>query len=313
MKIYSLSFIVLMLCFSFLSRAQNHKWTLKSCIDTALSASLNSDKSLIKEDYESLDLFKNNTLPSFEFYYLGQQKNHDYSAQDELDGFIKDNDLYFAQGINGLKNDFRPQEQVITLKVLDAYLKVLYDLEQIKIANENIDLFQELLTFAEALEKKGRYREAQLLISEIKSDADRFSAFDKICELSLDQITLMELMNIPLELDLEVEEIHPYSSESASLKRNFDFGQLRDAPELRNVLIDHEVALSKLYGLEKQYEQAEQAVQKMQNEFKSVSAEEVNFIKSNFFKIQAELLQAKYQFIFTKELLDFYKKGIISI
>jgi outer membrane protein TolC len=324
--------------------SQNKVWTIKACIDSAVKNNILSSTANNPSSSDSEELYQNNN-PSFSKTKAADpyQQDNVYAMETGLQSVTDAEEQHLLNRNKLNQMDFETAKNQLTLKVLDGYLRVLFDLEQIDLLNKQILASQQQLKQAEELVKLGKQSKHQLLQIELQLGNDKMSLINAVGDLSYDQITLMQIINVPLAVDFEVQKISPAilenlihnKPEDALLiqqEAKDDIGGKPLAVNKNELQLQQKkkVALRKaiegvyanLQELQKKYDEAlenfklvENAYKNVQSDFEAglVSAVDLEIEKTSFQTAQSDLLQAKYQLILNKETLALYEKGSVTL
>ncbi|MGD0710702.1 MAG: TolC family protein [Bacteroidales bacterium] len=199
-------------------------WTLKECIDQALGKNIQLSESQLTSKLNEINLAqaKANEYPnfsvtdgqSFTFHsntsgQTGSQANYqNISANNaalngsitlyngfQLKNTIKQSKYLLDAGnfdVDKMKND-------ITLNIVAAYLQVLYSYKALDIANGEV---KSDLTQVEKTQKfvdAGKLAEGSLLQVQSQLTADKATAVSADNQLQLAKVSLMQLMNMPID------------------------------------------------------------------------------------------------------------------
>jgi outer membrane protein TolC len=333
-RIFFLVAILQLIVFS--SFSQKKVWTLKACIDTAIKNNISTVPRQNVEKQNSSDApspsFKV-TVPESATEEVVISESSTYS----LGGNLKQSEnqislLMTKEKLNRMSVDEAKKE--ITFRVLNQYLKILIDLEQISIYNQHLQESKARLKEAETLVKQGKKQRPELRQIETQLGNDKMTLISTIGELSNDQIELMELMGIPMDVDFEIEKSivsnirvsqegiafqnTPIDPDKLSFGKTPEQMKVAEQLELRKKAAlrkEIEQVYEKYRLAEKQFEDsnkkfisADQSYKNIQSDFQSglVTALDLEIEKNNFLNAQAKLLQAKYELIYSKEALEYY-------
>ena len=222
-------FITALLSFNNLLAQKN--WTLKECIDQALGKNIQLGESQLTSKLNEINYMqaKANEYPnfsvtdgqSFTFHSntesaTGTSSFQNISANNaalngsvtlyngfQLKNTIKQTKYLLDAGnfdVDKMKND-------ITLNIVAAYLQVLYSYKALDIVNEEV---KSDLTQVEKTQKfvdAGKLAEGSLLQVQSQLTADKASAVSADNQLQLAKVTLMQLMNMPIDDKFNVDSI----------------------------------------------------------------------------------------------------------
>jgi outer membrane protein TolC len=325
---------------SFSSFSQHKVWTLKACIDTAIknNLSIRIEKHYVSEDQDRNAAFS----PSFKVTVPEGAAENTVEAQSSLysigNARQTENEislLMTKERLNRLPIEQAKKE--ITFQVLNQYLKILIDLEQITIYNQHLQESKARLKEAEILVKQGKKQRPELRQIETQLGNDKMTLIGTIGELSNHQIEMMELMAIPMDVDFEIEKsivtdirvssegiayqntpIKPEKLTSPQtpeqVKSAEQLEQRRKAAlrkEIEQVYEKYQLAEKRFEDSNEKFLSADQSYKNIQSDFQYglVTAIDLEIEKNNFLNAQAQLLQAKYELIYSKEALEFYSEG----
>lgn len=226
-----ISTLAALMLFSFVfgAQGQTKSWTLKDCIDYALSKNIDIRKSYLSTQANelSLDQSKANILPSL----TGSVgKNFSWSKSYDSEGGqygAMDGSNNTSYGLNSsitLFNGFKMKTSIeqaklnlesgkyyseavkesMELDLLNAYLQILYAQESVNNAQEQIKATTEQLAFAEERMNVGVISNADYL--QIKSElaSEKLTLANAKGTLSIAKVSLMQLMELPLDDQFEI-------------------------------------------------------------------------------------------------------------
>jgi outer membrane protein len=263
MKTWISAFII----FSFLniigtySKAQPKVWTIDDCIQYALDKNIQVQKAKISNNIneENLRYTKSAWYPSLNG---SARQNFDWANQlNTISGstvFAGTNgtNISVSSAItvyNGskLKNSVKKSEtdyeaakyntevikENISLNVLDAYLQVLYAEEQVKNINNQIASTLEQLHLADERMKIGIISNSDYLQVKSQLATERLTLATSESQLAINQVTLMQLMELPETNDFLID--HPNLESIINQRRNPDPKEvykisLEIKPEIKN-------------------------------------------------------------------------------
>lgn len=208
---------------------QTRKWTFSQCLDTALQKNISVNQSRLSNELNkvSLEQVKANRIPTFSASAsegLNFGKNVDPTTNSFVTQAYHSTNMGFGTSLNlfnGLQNantirqnrlnveagDFETEKvkNDVTLNITTGYLQVLF-------ANEvlNAALRQEETTIAQVERTRkmvdaGKLPESDLLQIEAQLATENLSVINARNQLDLANVTLMQLMEIPVTDQFEVE------------------------------------------------------------------------------------------------------------
>jgi hypothetical protein len=334
-------FLVVIIQLSALSAySQKKLWTLQACIDTAIKNNISSstlEKQIVVSTKSEVPLspsFKvTNPEGTSELQNTGEASTYSLSNSKLAENSISL--LMNKEKLNSMPRGLAQKE--ITFQVLNQYLKVLIDLEQINIFNQHLQESKARLKDAEQLVRQGKKHRSELHQIETQLGNDKMSLISTIGELSNDQISMMDLMGIQMDVDFEIERTVvsdiKVSQEGIVFQNTpVDTGKLSSARTPEQLKSSQQLEQIKKTALRKEIEQvyekyqlaekqfehsnekfisADKSYKDIQNEFQTglITAMDLEIEKNNYLTAQAELLQAKYELIYSKEALEYYNKN----
>lgn len=209
--------------------AQNKSWTLEDCINYALTKNVQVKKADLSNDRNQLnsDQAQANRLPSmnasvrqnFNWYKgfdstTGQygssngSNSTNYSVSSSVSLFNGDKlNTKIKQAQLNLESGHYYSETVkesVGLNILNAYLQVLYAYENVNNAQKQIESTSEQLELAQERMDLGVISNSDYL--QIKSElaTEKSTLASAQSQLSIDKVTLMQLMELPVDLNFEV-------------------------------------------------------------------------------------------------------------
>ncbi len=204
-------------------------WTLKECIDTALYRNITINKNILSSNVNAIYLHqsKSANLPNLNF-----GDNQAYNSGFSLDPYTNQ---YTTQNINAntanltstvtlfngylLINtvkqcqllyyageyDIQKARNDITLAVLAGYMQILMDYEAIDAAQAQILSTQTQVEETQKFVKFGKVAPLNLLQIESQLAADKLLKVTAENQLQLDKLSLLQLMEIPVQEDFDVQ------------------------------------------------------------------------------------------------------------
>ena len=220
---------LMLFSFVFGAQAQMKSWTLKDCIDYALSKNISIRKSYLSTQANelSLDQSKANILPSLTGS-AGKNFNWSKSYDSEtgrygtLDG--SNNTSYGLNSNVTLFNGFKMKTAIeqaklnlesgkyyseaakesMELNLLNAYLQILYAQESVNNAQEQIKSTTEQLAFAEERLNVGVISNADYLQIRSELASEKLTLANAKSALSIAKVDLMQLMELPVDDQFEI-------------------------------------------------------------------------------------------------------------
>ncbi len=220
---------LMLFSFVFGAQAQTKSWTLKDCIDYALSRNIDVRKSYLSTQGNELSLeqSKANILPSLTGS-AGKNLNWSKSYHSETDQYGSlsgsNNTSYGLNSSITLFNGFKMKTSIeqaklnlesgkyysetvkesMELNILNAYLQILYAQESVNNAQEQIKSTTEQLAFAEERLNVGVISNADYL--QIKSElaSEKLTLANAKSTLSIAKVNLMQLMELPVDDRFEI-------------------------------------------------------------------------------------------------------------
>lgn len=211
-------------------QAQDKQWTLEDCVNYAMSQNVNVLQSQLTTQNSELDLeqSKANVLPSFtgsastnfswdkEVYT--ESNNFGDRSRNNTTSFSVNAGMTIFNGLK-LKNQIKQSQlnlesnqyssetiqEALELSVLNAYLEILYAQEALDNAQEQIAATEESLALAQERMDVGVISRSDYL--QIKSElaSEKLTEASAKSTLSMNKLTLMQLMELPVTTDFEVE------------------------------------------------------------------------------------------------------------
>lgn len=204
-------------------------WSLQACIKYALEKNISIQKSVWNNQSNQINLqqIKANRFPS-----LNASVNQNFNWARE----IADNQEYGSYSVSSgssyalnmgltLYNGFRNQKSIrqselsyragqydieaikesISLNILDAYLQILYAEEQVKNNQKQIEATENQLKMAEERFKLGVISKSDYLQVKSEYASEKLSLTNSQSLLTLNKLTLMQLMELPVSSDFSIE------------------------------------------------------------------------------------------------------------
>jgi len=225
----------------FTSFAQDKKWTLKECVDHALEHNLSVKRASYTTELREEDITtsKGNMLPgvsasasqNFNFgstFITGiglatiDNRSNNFSINTSVtlfDGFSNKNGLLQSKtSYEASKLDLEKMKNDISLNIVNSYLNVLFNKENLKIAQAQIVISEQQLTRTKELVDAGVQPKGNLLEVEATKVNDENAVVTAENNLALSLLDLSQLLQIPNQ-GFDVEEI-PVNISSVALLYN---------------------------------------------------------------------------------------------
>ncbi|MFH0896039.1 MAG: TolC family protein [Bacteroidota bacterium] len=216
-------FLIITLLFTHSSRAQN--WNLKQCVDTALKNNTSVQLSANTIDLNNISLrqSKDNLFPNLNasagetfspvLISDGNQTDNSWSNNLSLNssftifnGFQNRNTVKQNQiDYDASKYDLESIKNEIILNVIEAYLQVLYNEEQLKNAKNTVDASLSQLENAKNFVSVGKKTESDLLQIKSQLASDNLSLANAMGQLKSAKLNLQQIMNIPASELFEID------------------------------------------------------------------------------------------------------------
>ena len=267
-RLYTLVLICsLSLTFGALLNAQSKIWTIDECIQYALEKNIQVQKALVSNDINELNLefARSAWYPSLSGTV---RQNFDWHNQVNTttgstvfkgsDGTnISVNSGMTLYNGNRIRNNVKKSEteleadkynteiikETVSLNVLNAYLQVLFAEEQVKNSNNQIASTQEQLNLAGERLKLGAIANSDYLQVKSQLATEKQTLATAQSQLSINKITLMQLMELPEVNDFSIE--HPNLDSLINQKRVPDPRDVYEIalgikPEVKNAELNKE-------------------------------------------------------------------------
>lgn len=221
--------IVFMAFYSLSMRAQEKKWTLKNCVDTALHNNLTIQQSINTSETNqiSLNQSKANLLPTLngsanQSFSSGRSLNpvsyqfttgsiwsNNFSINGSVPIFtglqnsnaIKQNQLNYESSkydVESIKND-------IIINIVNAYLQVLFANELVKNSLNQLELTSAQLDKTKQFLDVGKKSESDFLQLKADLSSKKLSLVNAKGQLKTTKLNLQQIMNIPLLSSFDIE------------------------------------------------------------------------------------------------------------
>jgi outer membrane protein len=240
-KVYLLTLCVLLISFSISLKAQEKKWSLKSCIDSALQNNLTIQQysNTSETNRIILNQSKANLLPTFSGsasqsfnsgrslnpvsyqFITGNVWSNNFSINGSVPIFtgfqnsntIKQNQLNYESSkydIESIKND-------IIINIVNAYLQALFANELVKNSQNQVVLTTVQLNKTKDFFVVGAKSESDVL--QLKADlaSKNLTVINAKGQLKTAKLNLQQLMNIPLQSSFDVEYPNFIEPETSNL------------------------------------------------------------------------------------------------
>ena len=203
-----------------LPAVSQEKWDLRKCIDYAIEHNLSIKQQEAARDQNAVDLntAKYSRLPnlngnvgqSFNFgralqadntYGDRNTKNTNFSLSTSIPLFtglrIPNNIALSKLNLKAATEDLNKAKEDISIQVTSAYLQVLFNEELVKIARQQVELSQEMLTQKEAYFQNGKASEAELYEAKSRVAQDQLSLVQTENDYRLSLLDLSQLLELP--------------------------------------------------------------------------------------------------------------------
>lgn len=229
------------------SYAQNTPWTLKQCIDTAVTNSITilQDVNTIELNRLGVKQSRNNLLPAVNASFtqdlsVGRLVNPITDLYETGTVWTTAPGLTVTQNLfNGLqylntikqsmltyqssKYDLEDAKFNLTVSVVNAFLQVLYANEAIKIARQQVSLDSTQLQLTSDLLYVGKTTESAMLQVKAQLRTDQFTVINDESLWRVAKVNLEQLMNVPMS---ETFDIDYSASAEPGLKTLEDIGSI---------------------------------------------------------------------------------------
>jgi outer membrane protein len=200
--------------------AQEKQWTLRECCDYALehNISIKQQQNQCRQQELQLSTAKNSRLPDLSAS-LGQNFSfgrgltaaNTYSNTNTsstslqlgasmplFTGFQIPNQIKLAKlNLEGATADLEKAKNDIRMKVAEAYVQILYNMEIADVARRQIDIDSAQVTRLEAFVKNGKAAEAELSQQKATLANSRLTATQALNNCRLAVLTLTQLLELP--------------------------------------------------------------------------------------------------------------------
>jgi outer membrane protein len=219
----------MMILVSFSISAQDMRWTLKQCIDSAISFNLTVRLSTNTIELDRLNhkQSKNNLLPAIngnlgEALNVGRTVNpvtYQYQtgtawttsaslgfSQNLFSGLqylnaIKQNELIYESS----KYDLDDAKFNLTISIINAYLQVLYTSEAIRIAQNQVTADSTQLQTTSDLAYVGKKTESDMLQIRSQLTSDKYAVVNATSQWKLVKVNLQQLINLPVSESFDID------------------------------------------------------------------------------------------------------------
>jgi len=221
-------FIIAFCAYSVTANAQK-MWTLKECLDTALVKNISINQGYLSSEIARINLIQARAavLPNL---YLND--SHSLNSGFSLDPYtnqyttqsISSNNLSFNSSVNifnghvllytirqnkllyeaGLLDNDKLKVDV-TLNILAAYMQVLMDYAAIDVSKEQVTSSDTLVGRTKKFLQFGKVAELSLLQTESQLASDKLLEITAENQLQLDKLTLLQLMETPVDSSFEIK------------------------------------------------------------------------------------------------------------
>ena len=230
MKRTLLKIIVFAFCACSVSAHAQKMWTLKECLDAALVKNISINQGYLSSEISRItliqaraavlpNLYLNDShslnsgfsLDPYTNQYTSQNiSSNNLSLNSSVNLFnghvllytIKQNKLLYEAGlldIDKLKVD-------VTLNVIAAFMQVLMDYAAIDIANQQVIVTDTLVGQTKKFLQFGKVAELSLLQIQSQLASDKLLQINAENQLQLDKLTLLQLMETPVDSSFEIKK-----------------------------------------------------------------------------------------------------------
>lgn len=223
-------YVLILLLFTATAGAQQKKWTLKECIAYALEKNISirqAELDLKLTDVDKKDAF-GNFLPNASFsanhsWNIGLIENpitrtaEQNTSQFTNGGFSSGVDIYKGLqnqrtyqrarlAIIAQKFNLTKMQEDVALNIANAYLQILFNRENLKVQNEQLESDRQQLERSEQLLEGGVIPRGDLLDIEATVAADRQRIIDAENQLLLSKLSLAQLLQIEDFKDFDIAD-----------------------------------------------------------------------------------------------------------
>jgi len=219
---------ILWLC-SFYLQAQEKKWTLDACIKQACKENIVLNQAIANNEINKVNYLqsKANIFPNLNLTDVHSLENGKFilpTTNQYTNQSINTNSLNLISNVtlfNGMKNnnlikenklnyeagnmDVEKMKNDLTLNVIAAYMQVLFEYEAVDIAESIIEADTEHYNYTQKYVNAGSLPESNLLQVAAQLATDKAAKVDAENQLMLSKVTLMQLMEIPVNSKFEIE------------------------------------------------------------------------------------------------------------
>lgn len=229
-----------------IANAQQTTYTLPQCVDIAIKNNLSVSKSDLQMQNAQIGLqqSRENLLPSLagnvshavnsgrsvdptSYTYVNQKiTTANYGIDGGLTLFnglamqnsIKQASLAYQAG----KMDFQQVKELVTLNVIDAYLQVLNNEDQLAQANNQLVVSQKQVERLNILDKEGAAKPSDVYDIKGRLATDKLSLINAKNNLNQAKIVLLQIMNVPFDERINIERfnataLQPYAVTSEAI------------------------------------------------------------------------------------------------
>ena len=229
--------LLTMLLTSGLAIGQTKSWTFQQCLDTALQRNISVNQTRMSNELNKINLeqSKANRIPSLSAN-AGEALNIGKSVNPTTNAFVTESYHSTNMGVSssynlfsGLQNantirqdrltvqsgqyDIEKMKNDVTLNVTTGYLQVLFAREILAAAKSQEDATRAQVDRTEKMVNAGKSPESDLLQIRSQLATDNLAVITAQNQLDLAKVTLMQLMEIPVNDNFEV--VVPVMDESA--------------------------------------------------------------------------------------------------
>ena len=230
LKIFRKPILFILLFLAATSASTQKVWTLEDCINFAFDNNLDIKKQVLNVELKKLVLLESglNMLPNLNAY-ASNTWNWGQTIDMYTNTFatkeVRSNNFYITTNVslfNGLtkfntvkqnkinllasKYDLDVLRNSISLTVAGYYLDILFNMELLDVAREQFSITQEQEKRMQKMVDAGSSAKGDLLNIQAQSAADELTVIDAENRLFLSNLSLQQLIDLPVTKDFQVEK-----------------------------------------------------------------------------------------------------------
>lgn len=264
------------------SQAQDKGWTFEDCINQALTNNIDVKQAALRVEQDNIEYnqSRSNRLPSITAsanYNLVWTKTYNSEMQEYSSLHNTSNTSYGINSSVSLFNGFKMKNEIeqsellsqgskyyserikesIEINILNAYLSILYTMEEVNNAFKQLEATKEQLMLAEERMKLGIISKSDYLQIKSALATEKLTLANANSVLTMEKVSLMQLMEVPVTKDFnittpDITEILSQESDLNTLtiykEALLNKPQIKEAElNVKSVMLDKKIAKASYY------------------------------------------------------------------